>query len=182
MNLLLKRLALPILAVAINGIPLYSQGAQQAQQGDNRAEWKVAEVDGRKVAREMDAKGNILEIYREKNREVWMRFQLSPQSLDSLKDRIPVFRVDDNDAVDIDPFSRTAVRSMFMNITNRAASQMIDGGKKHDCEPRSKSTLCQILNGKMLTLRYYLETGESKDAEFPLSGVAPIIAEALGPS
>lgn len=105
------------LAVLLTIFALAGSGhAQEAYQ------WQVVEDNGKKVARVANADGHtlLIEISRATGKqEVWLRFELDPKSLDALADRVPVFRVDDGEAVDLDSLKRTALGPNFVTIGSR---------------------------------------------------------------
>ena len=159
-------------------IPGHAQVTPDTQASQQQTQWKIAKVNGKKVARITNSEGHILDIYRADEKGVWfrLRFQLSPKSLDALGKRSPILRVDDKEAADFEEVARFG--SKYLSIQSRSITLLIYGGVK-GIDP--KSLLGDIVSGRTLTIRYFLYGETSRDTDFPLTGAAPVIAEALGP-
>ncbi|RWE12437.1 MAG: hypothetical protein EOS61_14940 [Mesorhizobium sp.] len=119
--------------------------------------------------------GFSIAIFRSKDGKVRWTLGLPKSSFDSIKtsERVAVFRVDDHDATDLnvspgDEDTRVLGRSVLALLW-------------HGSGPTpTRGILRNVLDGRTLTVRFYLDNGGSADTNFDLAGAADSIAPALG--
>ena len=123
--------------------------------------------------------GFTLRIFRKEDNKVWCSFSLPSSSFDLMGKKPPMLRIDDHTPVDL---SKRIVPEIFKNISSE---DLIQKEKEtifvlfHGQGPADTGTLREIMDGKSLNLRYFLNDGGHKETGFSLIGAKKVISSAL---
>lgn len=164
-----------ILAVAI--IASLASGLAPSAQAESWANVEFRDPTNAEVvpaAIVTNDQGFSVAFFRSKDGKVRWTLGLPKSSFDSIKtsERVAAFRVDDRDATDliVSPYEDTIVLGRFV------WASLWHG----DGPTPTRGILRNLLDGRILAVRFYLDNGGSADTTFDLAGAADSIAPALG--
>lgn len=130
-------------------------------------------------ARVLTQEGYGFKLMRRKDNSIWGEFHLPRSSQAMLtSDRLPVYRIDQNDPVDLEELKRLEVGSepTLYKIAGRAIQFIIWGDARRGFVP---PVLRQMMLGETIQVTYYTILGEQLQAELTLLRANQAIAQFL---
>jgi hypothetical protein len=149
----------------------------------NGEAWRTVEVtdsmtDTKTVVAETKLpSGHAFALLRRSDGAVWAMLSLPEGKFDIFGQRRPQFRIDANKAHDLE--DSRAVEKYLKQPVFRHEPTTIGWQIFADSGPVYRGTLCEIMDGKLLTIRYYRFPEGSAELTFGLNGAKSVIAKAL---
>ncbi len=151
-------------------------------------EWVEGDIAGGKGAFGIIESGLTMAIFRQRDGSVWFTAALPKSALVYDAYRMPILWVDETvvcDAGETAELTRHAEGQAANDPKNFFPYHMVDDtvvGFRlwHGVEKEGLGCIRTFLEGRELTMRYFVRPYDSIDVTVPLTGVAPLLRETLG--
>ncbi|MEW6330216.1 MAG: hypothetical protein AB1560_02015 [Pseudomonadota bacterium] len=136
-------------------------------------------------AQTVNASGHSLHIYRLGDGSTWITFRLNGKSIEVLGEKPPMMRVDKKEPFDFQlikdlvRMNRETFRENPIKVAYRPEPKWVSASVYNGNDLPDRGPIFDLMNGKKVTVRYYLFTGGYKETGFPLDGAKEAITKAL---